>query len=80
MKVVTIPMAMLWRVRMPLKQKLALMGIFSLTVVVMIISIVRVAVTRTSDRNNADQTWLFIWANAEMGVGKGILPTYSVIS
>ena len=55
---------------MPLRQKLALIGIFSLTVVVMAISIVRVAITQTSDHRSADQTWLFIWANVEMGVGK----------
>ena len=56
---------------MPLRQKLALMGIFSLTLIVMTISIVRVAVTRTSDKRSADQTWIFVWANVEMGVGKG---------
>lgn len=55
---------------MPLRQKLALIGIFSLTVIVMAISIVRVAVVQTSDHRNADQTWLFVWANVEMGVGK----------
>ena len=80
MKVITIPVSLLWRVKMPLRQKLALMGIFSLTVIVMIISIVRVAVTRTSDKVNADQTWLFVWANVEMGVGKGKSLTYIVIS
>ena len=71
MKVITIPMSLLWKVRMPLRKKLALMGIFSLTVLVMIISIVRVVVVRTSDKRNADQTWLFVWANVELGVGKG---------
>ena len=66
----TIPALLLWKVKMPLRQKLALIGIFSLTVIVMAISIVRVAVVQTSDRRNADQTWLFVWANLEMGVGK----------
>lgn len=55
---------------MPLRQKLALMGIFSLTVIVMASAIGRVAIIQTSDHRNADQTWLFIWANVEMGVGK----------
>lgn len=64
-------MSLLWKVKMPLRQKLALMGIFSLTLIVMTISIVRVAVTRTSDKRSADQTWIFVWANVEMGVGKG---------
>ena len=68
-KVMTIPAILLWNVRMPLGQKLALLGIFSLTIFVMIVSIVRVAVTRTSATIQADQTWLFLWAHVEMGVG-----------
>ena len=56
---------------MPLRQKLALMGIFSLTVIVMSISIIRVAIIRNSAKQQANQTWLFIWANVEIGVGKG---------
>ena len=71
MKVITIPMSLLWKVKMPLEQKLALMGIFSFTVIVMIIAVIRVAVIRPSDTRNADQTWQFVWANVEMGVGKG---------
>lgn len=71
MRVISIPVSLLWKIKMPLRQKLALMGIFSLTLFVVIISIVRVAVIRISDRVNVDQTWLFVWANVEMGVGKG---------
>lgn len=70
MEVMTIPVLLLWKVKMPLRQKFALIGIFSLTVIVMAISIVRVAIIQTSDHRSADQTWLFIWANVEMGVGK----------
>lgn len=55
---------------MPLRQKLALMGIFSLAVIVMAIAIGRVAIIQTPDHRNADQIRLFIWANVEMGVGK----------
>ncbi|KAL8915919.1 MAG: hypothetical protein Q9172_006562 [Xanthocarpia lactea] len=66
--IITIPVSLLWKVKMPLGQKLALMGIFSLTIFVMLISIIRVAVTKTSATRQADQTWLFIWANVEMGV------------
>ena len=71
MKVITIPMSLLWKVKMPLEQKLALMGIFSFSIIVMIIAVIRVAVIRPSDTRSADQTWQFVWANVEMGVGKG---------
>lgn len=66
----TIPVLLLWKVKMPLRQKLALMGIFSLAVIVMAIAIGRVAIIQTPDHRNADQIRLFIWANVEMGVGK----------
>ena len=70
MAVITIPVLLLWNVKMPLEKKLALLGIFSLTIFVMLVSIVRVAVTRTSATIQADQTWLFLWAHVEMGVGR----------
>ena len=60
---------MLWNVRIPLKQKLGLIGIFSLTVVVMIIAIVRVvAVNKLSKQ--ADPSWLYFWTNLEMIIGE----------
>ena len=71
MEVITIPMSLLWKVKMPLEQKLALMGIFSFTVIVMIIAVIRIAVIRPTDKREADQTWQYLWANVEMGVGKG---------
>lgn len=46
------------------------MGIFSLTVIVMVVAIVRVSVVRTAFNVQADQSWLYLWANIEMAVGK----------
>ena len=56
---------MLWHVRIKLQQKLILLSIFSITVVVMIVSIIRVAVVH-SDNQNADISWLYLWSNIEM--------------
>ena len=60
---------MLWDVRMPLKRKLALMGIFSLTILIIIISIVRVTVVYVPGET-ADVSWLYLWSNIELHVGK----------
>ena len=51
-----------------MRKKLALGGIFSLSLFVMIASIVRVVGT-TSGSQNDDQTWMWAWAGIEMGVG-----------
>ena len=67
--VIVIPVSLLWNVQIKLRKKLALAGIFSLTVFIMIASIIRVVVT-TSDNMQNDQTWLFSWAAIEMAVGK----------
>ena len=65
--VITIPILMLWNVRISWRKKLALIGLFSLTVIVIIFSIVRVAVV-TSHKTQADVTWLYMWSNIEMAV------------
>ena len=59
---------------MSLKRKLALMGIFSLTIFIIIVSIIRVAVVYTPEEN-ADVSWLYLWSNIELHVGKSRSPT-----
>ena len=56
---------MLWNVRIPFRQKLMLIAIFSVTVVVMVVSVVRVAVVNSNDKN-ADISWLYLWSGIEM--------------
>jgi hypothetical protein len=65
--VITIPVLLLWKVRISLRRKLALTGIFSLTIIVMIFAIVRVAIV-TTDNSNADISWLYMWSSIEMSV------------
>ena len=60
---------MLWHVRVPMGQKLMLIGIFSLTVIVMIVAIIRVAIVNSSHKD-ADVSWLFFWSNIEMATCK----------
>lgn len=63
-----VPLNMLWRVQISLRRKLGLAGIFSLTVFIMIIAIIRVTIMY-GDREQADGTWLWTWSSVEQTVG-----------
>ncbi|KAL8778770.1 MAG: hypothetical protein Q9213_007250 [Squamulea squamosa] len=69
-QVLSVPILMLWSVKLPLRKKLFLMAIFSVTVFVMIVAIVRVAIVRVavvnSDKHNHDISWLYLWSCVEM--------------
>lgn len=56
----------LWRVSIPLRRKLLLVAIFSLTVIVMAVAIIRVAVVYRSYTKNASLDWLFFWSSIEV--------------
>lgn len=59
---------MLWHVRIPLRQKLILIGIFSVTVVVMIIAIIRVTIIKP-EHGYIDVSWLYVWSSVEVSTG-----------
>ena len=65
--ILIIPATLLWKSQIQFRKKLALGGIFSLTLFVMIASIVRTVVTTNSSQND-DLTWMSAWAGIEMGV------------
>lgn len=67
--VTSIPIAMLWNIKINIRQKLALAGIFSLTVITMIFAIVRIAVITSQSRATLDQSWLYLWSAIEASVG-----------
>ncbi|THV54438.1 hypothetical protein BGAL_0026g00090 [Botrytis galanthina] len=62
--IITIPIAILWNVRIRRRQKLALAGLFSLTMITMTFAIVRVAVVSTASRL-PDISWLYLWSAIE---------------
>jgi len=66
--IITIPVVLLWNVRISLRQKLALLGLFSLTMLTMATSIIRVAVVGGNSHQQVDITWLYFWTNIEMFV------------
>ena len=59
---------MLWTSRIAWRQKIVLLALFSISVVVMVVAIVRVAVVNFTDRN-PDITWLYFWSSIEMTTG-----------
>lgn len=65
--IILVPLNMLWRVQISLRRKLGLAGIFSLTVFIMIIAIIRVTVMY-GHRAQADGTWLWTWSSIEVTV------------
>ena len=65
---------MLWHVRIPLRQKLILIGIFSVTVVVMIIAIIRTAIIKL-ENGYIDLSWLYVWSSVEVSTGMYPPPT-----
>ena len=69
--VMIIPFSLLWRVSIPLKKVLALGGIFSLSIFIIVASISRVAVV--SSTKATDQSWYYIGSAIEMATGKLLL-------
>ncbi|KAL9594377.1 MAG: hypothetical protein Q9219_007071 [cf. Caloplaca sp. 3 TL-2023] len=65
--VIVVPVNMLWKVKISLRQKLALGGIFSITVVIMVFAIIRVVVVSNFSQT-PDQTWLYMWSSVEQTV------------
>ncbi|CAD6588146.1 MAG: hypothetical protein ASARMPRED_003408 [Alectoria sarmentosa] len=57
----------MWNIRISWGQKLALMGLFSLTIIATIVSILRVALV-SSTKHQIDTTWLYTWSNIDMAV------------
>ena len=66
--VMLVPFNILHQVRINWRQKLALAGIFSLTIFVMITAIIRVTVTFPY-RTHVDLPWVWSWSSTEEAVG-----------
>lgn len=62
-----IPGNIVWKARVPLKKKIALAGICSLTAFMMVCAIIRVA--GDTKGKSTDLTWFLVWNAAEMTVG-----------
>ncbi|MCJ1241299.1 hypothetical protein MMC14_009303 [Varicellaria rhodocarpa] len=65
--ILSLPVLGLWNVQISLRKKLALMGIFSLTIVTILFAIIRIAV-EPNETASTDMVWLCLWAWVETGV------------
>ena len=63
--VLSLPVILVWRVKIPLRKKFVLMTVFSLTIVIITVSIIRVAVTSHPSKNPS-VAWLYLWSSIEM--------------
>ena len=70
--VMAIPISMLWSVHISIRKKLTLLGIFSLVIITMATTIVKVAVTSALTRQ-PDTSWLSIWNHIEQCIGKSVV-------
>lgn len=66
----------LWRVRLRLLTKLALGGVFSLTLFVIVIAIIRIAVAPSN--GVLDLSWLVCWQGIEISVGMHFVPLWPI--
>lgn len=71
MVVMLLPMLLLWNTKIRRAKKLAILGLFSLSIITIIISIVRVASIALTLRpdGNLDSTYLWLWSSIEPCVG-----------
>lgn len=70
--VMSLPISILWNVRVSLKRKFQLAGLFSLVVITIVVAIVRVSVVTNSksvsQQNQVEVTWLYLWHFIESSV------------
>ncbi|KAI9751516.1 MAG: hypothetical protein M1815_001087 [Lichina confinis] len=69
--IMSIPIHLLWKVQISLRRKLLLGGIFSLSLVIILFSILRIALitkTRNSRKLLPEQTWVFLWGYIEASI------------
>lgn len=76
----SMPIYVLWNVRISLKRKIQLGALFSLVVITMAVAIVRVVVVSKKDslsnRKQVEITWLYLWHFIESCVGMYLATTY----
>ncbi|CAL8574177.1 hypothetical protein XPA_000145 [Xanthoria parietina] len=65
--IIIVPVNLLWKVKISLRQKVALGGIFSITVIIILFAIIR-DVMVSSLSQLLDQTWLYLWSSVEQTV------------
>lgn len=68
MSVLTIPVGLLWKVKIDLRRKLIIGAVLCLSIFMIIIAVVRIAFA-TSPSGSTDNVWLFFWQIMEATIG-----------
>ena len=71
-----LPLPLLWRLRMPLRQKLAVTAVFCLALITIAMEILRLIET---ENNLPEVTWLFTSLETEVAVIVASLPAFSFL-
>lgn len=77
-KVLSIGIVILRKTQIPLQKKIILLSIFSATILVIVIALVRVVINTSLNTNN-DISWLYFWSGVEMGVGQLLRHLYPYV-
>ena len=79
--VLSIPIVLMWKVRISLRKKVALMAIFSLVIITIVFAIARVAVissqTEADGTRLPDTSWSYMWSSIEQNIGESLSTTES---
>lgn len=70
--IISIPFIILHKVQISWRKKAGLLGIFSVAILIMVFSIIRVTLVKGTQIHlqQASIDWLYFWSNIDMGVGK----------
>ncbi|KAF2646944.1 hypothetical protein P280DRAFT_513085 [Massarina eburnea CBS 473.64] len=66
--IMTIPLNILWRSKLPMPQKLALLGVFSLVIVTIVVAIVRATLATAGVTRQMDVPWVMVWTSLEANI------------
>ena len=77
-----LPTILVWNTKFGWSKKLALVGLFSLSIVTIIIALIRAVMVDSTRRpdGNPNVTWLWFWSAVEPSVGMFCLLTHSLFS
>lgn len=70
--ILSIPVIILWNVQIPWRNKIVLFGVFSATMLIILISIIRVALVKGIQQQLKEPAidWLYLWSAVEMATCK----------
>lgn len=70
--ILSIPVIILWNVQIAWRKKLILFAVFSATILIMLISIIRITLTKGTQQQLVEPgiDWIYLWSAVEMGTGK----------